>query len=107
MTDRRHWGIRLGRWRLSRWCEGAPCRLVGGRHPISIWRVRPSVPPTEQPSTEMDHIEAGPPHPVAARDGRGGCPVQDWLDGTYKIRCGFGITECHKHGPFETRPWPT
>jgi hypothetical protein len=40
MADRKHWEIRLGRWRLGRWCEGAPCRLVGGRHPISMWRVR-------------------------------------------------------------------
>lgn len=39
--DRKHWELHLGRWRISRWCDGAPCSLtpdVG--HHISAWRVR-------------------------------------------------------------------
>lgn len=37
----RHWEIALGRWRLSRWCDSAPCYLTpDARHPIRAWRVR-------------------------------------------------------------------
>lgn len=45
-----------------------------------------------------------PVHPssiVAVRNGRPGCPETRW--DLYAYRCGMGVTECHLHGPFDTR----
>ena len=39
--DRKHWGVDIGRWNISRWCPGAPCHLPGvkrGRHWITVNR---------------------------------------------------------------------
>lgn len=41
IRDRRHWEFAWGRWRLARWCPGAPCHLTADRrHPITVWKVR-------------------------------------------------------------------
>jgi hypothetical protein len=47
----KHWEVKVGRWRLARWCDGAPCFQAMGygerlaltpnrRHPVRAWRVR-------------------------------------------------------------------
>lgn len=41
--DRRHWGLDIGGWNISRWCPGDPCHLPGavpGRHWIKLRRWR-------------------------------------------------------------------
>lgn len=43
--------------------------------------------------------------PVAAADGKAGCPVERW-DGPYRQRCGMGIDNCYLHGKFELRTPP-
>lgn len=43
-----------------------------------------------------------PPMPVAAKDGKPGCPEIVW-DGPYQFRCSMGIDRCGQHGRFEVR----
>lgn len=42
--NRKHWELTVRRWRISRWCPGAPCHLPGaaaGRHWMHVSRWEP------------------------------------------------------------------
>lgn len=41
--DRKHWEIAAFGYVIYRWCEGAPCHLVAGTHPIRKYRDLPRI----------------------------------------------------------------
>ena len=39
--DRKPWEAAIWRWRISRWCDGAPCNLTAASsgHSVRVWWV--------------------------------------------------------------------
>jgi hypothetical protein len=85
------------------------CHVHGWTAPENTPAGPPSASVAGEPAPEVlpdaPNAPGGAQRLVAVADGKPGCPREDWLDGVYRVRCGFGGIgdRCWKHGKFETR----